>query len=334
MKNTSKIALFLSGMCLVISIFVPIWRIELDAPQYPEGLNLLIYSNKLGGNVEIVNGLNHYIGMKTLHADDFIEFTILPYIIASFAALSILTAILGRRKFLNIVFAGFVLFGIIAMIDFWRWEYDYGHNLDPNAAIVVPGMTYQPPLIGFKQLLNFGAFSIPDIGGILFISAGLLMLFAVWTERKSFLLQSKVRNKLALIGLLGFFVLPSCMTPEPKSISYNVDNCDFCKMTISDSKYGCLLLTEKGRTYKFDDLSCLSNYYREDSKMLGSTFYIPDFSNPAKLLDHSKLTYLYSDQFASPMAGNIAAFESKDSATKYAQLYEARYLGWHEILEK
>jgi copper chaperone NosL len=68
------------------------------------------------------------------------------------------------------------------MIDFWRWEYDYGHNLDPNAAIIVPGMAYQPPLIGFKQLLNFGAYSIPDIGGWLFIVSGLLMAAAVFLE--------------------------------------------------------------------------------------------------------------------------------------------------------
>ena len=75
-------------------------------------------------------------------------------------------------------------FGIFAMYDFWRWEYDYGHNLDPNAAIIVPGMAYQPPLIGFKQLLNFGAYSFPDIGGWLFIGAGMAMLIAVVYEFK------------------------------------------------------------------------------------------------------------------------------------------------------
>jgi copper chaperone NosL len=77
---------------LVISIFVPIWRIDLDAPQYPEGLAMLIYSNALGGDVEIINGLNHYIGMQTLHAENFIEFTVLPYIIGAFALLCLLVA--------------------------------------------------------------------------------------------------------------------------------------------------------------------------------------------------------------------------------------------------
>ena len=73
----------------------------------------------------------------------------------------------------------FVLFGVVAMADFWRWEYNYGHDLNPEAAIQIPGMAYQPPLIGYKQLLNFGAYSIPDIGGYLFITVGLLLIFVM-----------------------------------------------------------------------------------------------------------------------------------------------------------
>ncbi len=51
------------------------------------------------------------------------------------------------------------------MVDFYLWEYDYGHNLDPTAAIKIPGMSYQPPLIGSKPLLNFNASSWPGPGG-------------------------------------------------------------------------------------------------------------------------------------------------------------------------
>jgi copper chaperone NosL len=190
MKSNSKIStvtkysLLICGVLLAISIAVPLWRIDLDAPQYPEGLGLLIYTYKLGGDVEIINGLNHYIGMQTLHAENFIEFTILPYIIGFYALLAIIAAIVAKKRGLYFWFAAFVLFGIVSMIDFWRWEYNYGHNLDPNAAIIVPGMAYQPPLIGFKQLLNFGAYSIPSIGGWLFIVTGLLALAAVVYEVK------------------------------------------------------------------------------------------------------------------------------------------------------
>ncbi|MEO6820133.1 MAG: hypothetical protein ABI204_10425 [Ginsengibacter sp.] len=180
----SKVIAVICGLGLIAVLFVPLWQIELSAPQYPEGLVLKMYPNKLGGNVDVINGLNHYIGMKTLHAENFIEFTILPYIIGFFAALCFLVFFLNRKKWLYYLFGAFVLFGIIAMIDFYRWNYNYGHDLDPNAAIQVPGMTYQPPLIGYKQLLNFGAYSIPDIGGWIFIGVGLLLLIAVFMQYK------------------------------------------------------------------------------------------------------------------------------------------------------
>jgi copper chaperone NosL len=94
----SKALLVMAAILLVVSLFNPIWRIELDAPQYPEGLALTIHANKIGGEVEIINGLNHYIGMKTLHADEFIEFTILPYIISGYALACLLVVFINRKK--------------------------------------------------------------------------------------------------------------------------------------------------------------------------------------------------------------------------------------------
>jgi len=187
-SGLSRMLLILAAILLAASIFVPLWYIDLDAPQYPEGLRLLIYPNKLAGDVEIINGLNHYIGMQTLHAENFIEFTVLPYIIGSFALLALLGAPIGNKKFLYFLLVLFIIFGIVAMYDFWKWEYDYGHNLDTNAAIKVPGMAYQPPLLGFKQLLNFGAYSFPHTGGWMFIGSGVLMLLASikeWTKKKA-----------------------------------------------------------------------------------------------------------------------------------------------------
>lgn len=188
MKNRHSIRplhralLIISGLSLLAVIALPIWRIELDAAQYPEGLELLIYSYKLEGQVEIINGLNHYIGMKTLHADDFIEFTVLPYLIGIYGLFFIIVGLMARRRLVYILFGAFLLFGIVAMVDFWQWLYNYGHDLDPTAPIKVPGMAYQPPLLGFKQLLNFGAFSIPDIGGWIFIACGVLLFYCTVAE--------------------------------------------------------------------------------------------------------------------------------------------------------
>ncbi|MBS1647569.1 MAG: hypothetical protein JST67_09540 [Bacteroidetes bacterium] len=191
MSLLSRIGIIVAAVLLIGSTFVPIWQIDLNAPQYPEGLTLKIYTDTLGGNVDIINGLNHYIGMKTLHTKDFIEFSVLKYIIYFFAGFSLLVAFVGNKKILYTLFSLFVLFGVVAMIDFWRWEYNYGHDLDPHAAIIVPGMAYQPPLIGFKQLLNFGAYSVPDTGGWLFVISGVLMLLVVIKELKF----SKNENK-------------------------------------------------------------------------------------------------------------------------------------------
>lgn len=331
MKKSTKILLFISALCLSISIFVPIWRIELDAPQYPEGLYLLIYADKLGGNVEIINGLNHYIGMRTLHADDFVEFTVLPYFIGFFALFNLLVMFLANKKLLNVLFILFVAFGVLAMVDFWRWEYDYGHNLDPNAAIIVPGMAYQPPLIGFKQLLNFGAYSIPDIGGILFIASGLILAFSVYSEK---FMKSKKNIVSSVLILLSMTVFSSCSKVEPEKIKYNYDQCESCKMSISDTRFACEFLTEKGRAYKFDDLSCMNSFAMANTNMKVKNYFINDYLNTQELIPIEQLIFIKSENINSPMAGNIAAFLSKDSADAYAADLAAEIINWQNVINQ
>lgn len=180
----SKVLLLIVAALFVGSLFVPMWQIQLEAPQYPEGLVLQLHANKIGGDVAIINGLNHYIGMATLHSENFIEFKILPYIFGAFALVSLLLVFIAKRKAVLGFLITYALFIVLAAVDFYRWNYEYGHNLDPNAAIKVPGMAYQPPLIGYKQLLNFGAYSIPDIGGWMLTCAGILLFVVVLKEFK------------------------------------------------------------------------------------------------------------------------------------------------------
>ena len=183
MKNnlsiTSRILVAFASGALVCVFFLPVWRIDLFAPQYPEGLMKNIWINGLSGDVEIINGLNHYIGMKHINVDMFPEFKYLPWVVGFFMALGMAIAITGKRKFLLYYLILTLIGGILAMVDFYNWGYDYGHNLDPNAAIRVPGLSYQPPLFGHKRLLNFDAYSFPDIGGWVVISASILA-FTVW----------------------------------------------------------------------------------------------------------------------------------------------------------
>lgn len=331
-SRLSSLLLVAASVCLVISLYVPIWQIDLDAPQYPEGLTLKIWAHKIAGDVEIINGLNHYIGMKTLHSEDFPEFTILPYLIGAFALVFMLVAIIRSKKGLILSLAAFVLFGIVAMADFWYWEYDYGHTLDPNAAIKVPGMSYQPPLIGFKQLLNFGAFSVPAIGGWLFIAAGLLAVVALASEMTSGKKHALYGRKAAGIStaILSAALL-SCGTGGPEAIRLNIDGCDFCRMTISDGKYGAEIVTPKGRTYLFDDLSCMLAYIRENEPDNIRSYYVCDFPEDNQLTDATTAWYVTHKNIKSPMGGNTAAFSSKTAAEAFAREHGASVTDWKSV---
>jgi len=175
LTNTSRILLAIGSLSLVSAYFVPLWQILMWAPQYPEGLEMKIWINTLTGDVKIISALNHYIGMKTIEVDMFPEFGFMIYIVGAIILIGLVAALIGRRFMLISFFGVLMTAGVGALVDFYRWGYDYGHNLNPDAAIKIEGMSYQPPLIGTKVLLNFTAFSGPDIGGWIFIGIGVLV---------------------------------------------------------------------------------------------------------------------------------------------------------------
>ncbi len=334
LKPWVRILLVVCGLALAAVLFVPLWRIDLDAPQYPEGLRLLIFPDKLAGNVDIINGLNHYIGMKTLHTDDFFEFTILPYIIGFFAVFFVVAGLIARRSLLYILFVLFVSFGVLAMYDFWRWEYDYGHNLNPDAAIIVPGMAYQPPLIGFKQLLNFGAYSMPDIGGWIFVSVGALLFFAtvsVWRSVKS----AKTKNAVpATLSFIFLATMASCnVGPEP--LKAGVDNCHFCKMTITDIRFGAEIVTKKGKVYKFDDTHCIASYLKSKGLEPGDikNIYLTNYAGDHQLIEVGNTFLLSSPELRSPMGGNVATFDNKDSLQIIQKRFKGNVVAWNQLIK-
>ena len=186
-----RLLVMLASVLMMGVYLFPLWNVRLTAPQYPEGLGMQIRINTVEGATENdlnnINNLNHYIGMKRIEPEAIPELRIMPWIVAGIIVTGLATAALAKRQLLYAWTAGFLAIALIGLIDFWKWEYDYGHNLDNEHAILkIPGMTYQPPLIGAKQLLNFRAVSLPSVGGILIGVAMALALAAVvlaWRER-------------------------------------------------------------------------------------------------------------------------------------------------------
>jgi copper chaperone NosL len=188
LKPLSRLVVAIASLLMISAYFVPLWQILMWAPQYPEGLEMDIWINTITGDVKVISALNHYIGMKHIEVEMFPEFGYMIYIVGFLIGFGLLATLINRRLLLWVFSLLLIATAVAALVDFWLWGYDYGHNLDPTAAIVVPGMSYQPPLIGTKQLLNFTAFSGPDIGGWIFIISGILVLgtlgFELYSSKK------------------------------------------------------------------------------------------------------------------------------------------------------
>jgi len=189
MNSKSRYLVAAASLVLILVFFFPLWKISLAAPQYPEGKGLFIWTNKITGesphDLQIINGLNHYIGMKSITPEAIPELKIMPFVVIFFMLTGMAVGLKGSRKVLLAWLVLFVIAGMVGIYDFYSWEYDYGHNLNPNAPIKVPGMSYQPPLIGSKQLLNFTATSMPEIGGFAIFGSMFLAALAYFLEWKS-----------------------------------------------------------------------------------------------------------------------------------------------------
>jgi copper chaperone NosL len=335
MSSLSRLIVVVASLAMIAVLYLPIWRIELTAPQYPEGLVLQIFANRIGGAVDIVNGLNHYIGMTTLHTRDFVEFIALPYIIGGFLAIGFLVALFNRRLIFYGWYFLFMLIAFTSMIDFYRWEYNYGHNLDPYAPIQVPGMVYQPPLIGYKQLLNFTAYSIPDSGGWIFIGVGVALTAVLVMElrrRKGYALKFSPSVPLALL-LVVSVAFSGCGSAAPEPIHYGQDNCKYCEMGIQDKRFGAEILTKKGKAYKFDDIHCLLSFLKSpelERKEIASIYFV-DFTGSHAFVKSGDGFLLQAPGLHGPMGGNIAAFSNPDSIKIYQHKFQGTLIKWENL---
>ena len=185
MNSRPRIAMILGAILLLGVFLAPIWRITLYAPQYPDGLSMDIWVDKITDEdaLKNINILNHYVGMMMIEPDSIPELTYFPIIIYIMAGLALLAGIINNRKVYFTWVLIMVLLGIAGIYDFYLWEYEYGHNLSDTAPIKVPGQAYQPPLFGGKWLLNFYAESYPHWGALFFALPMALGAFAFWKKK-------------------------------------------------------------------------------------------------------------------------------------------------------
>jgi len=184
-SRSARILVAVAALLLIPSIFLPVWKITLHAPQYPDGLSLVIYPNQVAGEIQEVNTLNHYIGMQEIEPDEFPEFRFIPFFILRFLGLALLAFLVARTEIAALGWIDFVIFGVVMMADFRHWLHEYGHNLSPDAPIRMEPFT--PGLIGTTEVANFTVTSWPAAGAILMAVAGALgpvALIVEWRNRR------------------------------------------------------------------------------------------------------------------------------------------------------
>jgi len=183
----SRLWLLAGALCLIAALFFPLWRIHLLAPQYSEGLNLDLYAWQIaaghnGQDLHEINQLNHYIGMKPLHESDFLEMKWIPFALGFFLLYTLRAAVFGMMRYVVDLLALFVYFGAFSMASFVYRLYDYGHTLDPKAAITIE--PFMPIVIGTQQIANFTQTSLPQAGSFLLGGYGVALLLAIWFSRR------------------------------------------------------------------------------------------------------------------------------------------------------
>lgn len=178
--------LILIGVLLLIPVYlVPMYQMTLVSNQFPDGLELHIYASKLEGgktdnrdDLREINTLNHYIGMRPLLESDFSEFKWLPLAVGVFALLALRALVIGKMSKLVDIVVLFMYFGLFSFWSFYQRLRDYGHNLDPSAAVKVKPFT--PPLFGTHQIANFTVTNMPEAGSYLMVAFALFLILAVW----------------------------------------------------------------------------------------------------------------------------------------------------------
>ena len=96
MKKSFDISLLVAALLLLALFFVPLWNITLEAPQYPNGISMYIWINKITGDSEFtlqnINILNHYVGMKSIEPDSIPELSYFPIIVGVMVLFGVVAA--------------------------------------------------------------------------------------------------------------------------------------------------------------------------------------------------------------------------------------------------
>ena len=140
---------------------------------------------------------------------------------------------------------------------------------------------------------------------------------------------------LNIVMLIVSMLALSCSI-DPVPLNWGQDQCDHCRMTIVDNKFGAEIVTKKGKIYKFDAVECMANFMKDGKIQQNeiSKCFVIDASNPAQFIDAENATYLISENFPSPMGADLSAYGSRSDAEKSQANHKGDLRTWDDIKAK
>lgn len=175
----------LAVVLLIASIFLPYWKMTLQAPQYPKGLSVQAYIFKLTGDVGEIDGLNHYIGMRSLSEAAQLERSLSIVAVAGLSLL-ILAAIFIHTKYVVLLTLPAIFYPVIFLGDMYYWLRNFGLNLDPTAPLSSTIKPFVPPILGVGKLAQFVTIAEVQSGFYLALLASFSILVGLYFHRRAF----------------------------------------------------------------------------------------------------------------------------------------------------
>jgi hypothetical protein len=170
---------------LLVSLFLPYWVLNLKAPQFPQGLQIRAYVNRLVGDVGELEGLNHYVGLRSFEDAAIFEKSVAVLAVLVLVSLLVAALLIHTRWVLLLVLPALLFpFIFIADLQFWLWT--FGNNLDPRAPLAAAVGEFTPPIFGPAEIAQFDTVALPGPGLVLAFIASAMVAAGLWFHRKAY----------------------------------------------------------------------------------------------------------------------------------------------------
>jgi len=197
--GTPGFLLLVARVLLLVSLFLPYWHMELQAPQYPDGLHMTAHLNALSGDVAEIDGLNHYIGMRSLYEAAEIERMVGVFVMIAFVVMLELAAYIHTRWAVILV-VPVVFFPVVFLLDLHLWMKHFGLNLDPHAPLSNAVKPFVPTAMGKGGIGQFVTIATPGAGLILASIASFVLILALFFHRRAYLPLIKQQKSISSVS--------------------------------------------------------------------------------------------------------------------------------------